>query len=183
MLLRRSVRLLLVVALAVGVAACSDDGDDGAAESITSTVPTTVDGTTGGPTATTGGVTTSEPEGELVPEPGETVFEGSVSGAADEAAVSFARSDRALRAFSVRGLAVTCNPLEGLADPETRTIDVVIDEVPLAADGTVFFNGTDGYHPQLEGAFSGDRFSGGLLVAYDDGGLRCAGEFGFLAGG
>lgn len=172
---------------------CSKDkGSDGAATTTTGAKVTTTTGagdatatTKAGGTATTaaGATTTASTAPPTTASGPASTFSGTVPGASDGANVSFERSGSALRSFAVKDLEVTCNPKTGSAGPTTRTIDVTVDSMPVAADGTVDYVGGAPYHPELQGNFTDDgRFSGGLYLSYEADGKVCGGEFSFVLG-
>lgn len=138
----------------------------------TTTSPSTTVADTEPVRSTTTEVVTGEP------------FGGAIDGEDGEADISFTKADGVIRNFAVRDLEIQCLPLAG-GEATTRTVDVVIDRVPVGADGMVDFTDEDAdFAPQLSGSFADDgRFIGGLYLSQQVGNDVCGGEFTFeLAG-
>lgn len=186
---RGAIALAVVAALAVGGCSKSDDAAGPNATSTTTKGRPAATTTTGGPSKTTapGGPTgTTTPSGPATPTtlaPGERPFAGSLDGRPDTA-VTFVRGD-GLRDFEAKGIEVTCNRTDNKGGPTTRTVDVKLPEVPVAADGSVDFTAEKApYSPQLQGSFDArGRFLGGLYLSGQSDGEVCGAEVTFVVGG
>ena len=110
-------------------------------------------------------------------------FGGAIDGQAAGIDISFTKADGAIRNFTVRNLDIQCLPLDD-GEATTRTIDVVLDQVPVGADGMVDYTDEDAdFAPQLSGSFADDgRFIGGLYLSQEVDGSVCGGEFTFVLG-
>ncbi|MEO6987484.1 MAG: hypothetical protein ABI239_02435 [Aquihabitans sp.] len=185
---QRSIGRVVAVALAalVVVAAPACSKDDKATSSST-TLDVNADPPNDPPTTTSPSTTVAETEPvestttEAVT--GET-FGGAIDGEDGEVDISFTKADGVIRNFAVRGLKIQCLPMAG-GEATSRLIDVVMDPVPVGADGMVDYTDEDGdFAPQLSGSFADDgRFIGGLYLSQQVANDVCGGEFTFeLAG-
>ena len=175
---------LLVV---VGPACSNDDKSD----STSTTLDVNVDPPNDPPVTTT----TAPPSGTTVADTkpvastttevvaGEA-FGGAIDGQDGGIDIAFTKADGVIRNFAVRDLEIQCQPLAG-GEATTRTIDVVLDRVPVGADGMVDYVDEDAaFAPQLSGSFADDgRFIGGLYLSQELDGSVCGGEFTFELGG
>lgn len=186
---RRAAAATLVALVLVAAPACSKDSSSDSSSSTT-TLDVNVDPpndpptTTAPPAASTTEVDT-EPAKPTTTEAvaGET-FGGAIDGQGGAVDISFTKADGAIRNFTVRKLEIKCQPLAG-GDATDRTIDVVLDRVPVGADGMVDYTDEDAeFAPQLSGSFAVDgRFIGGLYLSQQTSDAVCGGEFTFALGG
>ncbi len=178
---------LLVVA---GPACSKNDKSD----SSSTTLDVGVDPPNDPPTTTTTTTTAPPPSDTTVadtgPVPSTTTevvageaFGGAIDGQDGGVDIAFTKADGAIRTFIVRDLDLQCLPLAG-GEATNRTIDVVLDRVPVGADGMVDYTDEDGdFAPQLSGSFADDgRFIGGLYLSQKVDGSVCGGEFTFELG-
>lgn len=168
--------LVVVPALAV---ACSSDGSDGGSGASTSVDPVT-DGSSGGsspagPDATVVEVPTT-PTTEAVEGPTLSGEIGNADGSKVE--ISFVRTDGAMRNLTIRGLAVDCYSTEGSDDLPTQTVDLVLPEVEVAADGSVeHTDPSNPWQPAVRGRFEADgRFLGNIFLNLEADGKVCGGD-------
>lgn len=173
------VATLLVVAL--GSVGCSKNSDGAKAPRKTATTVTSRTSTTGSPetTSTVPGVTTA-PIDPTAPAP--VAYSGRIDGQPTTAQVTFVLTD-ALERVEVKDLTIECQPLDGQAEPETRTIGLSFPRATIAKGRTVSVSlGSARMKPSLSGSFSADNaFSGALFLSGEDDGFVCGGEFTFTA--
>ena len=176
---------LLVVA---GPACSKDDKGDSASTTLDVDVdpPNDPPATTTAPPASDTTVADTKPPSststtEVVA--GES-FGGAIDGQDGGIDIAFTKADGVIRNFAVRDLEIQCQPLAG-GEATTRTIDVVLDRVPVGADGMVdYVDEEAAFAPQLSGSFADDgRFIGGLYLSQELDGSVCGGEFTFELGG
>lgn len=178
--MRRAMVAAAVGMLVVAGPACSkDDKNDSTSTTLdvnadppndppTTAAPTTTSADTEPVSSTTTEAVSGEP------------FGGAVDGQDGGVDISFTRADGVIRNFAVSDSEIQCLPLSE-DEVTTRTIDVVIDRVPVGADGLVDFTDEDAdFSPQLSGSFADDgQFIGGLYLSQQVGDDVCGGEFTF----
>ena len=181
----RAVRLAIVVVLlgALALAACSkdesDDSDKGASASTTTAAAARSTSTT----STTSSSTTTEPlitTTVVKPAGGPTKFRGVVDGQ-PKVVVTFTRGT-AITDLKANDLAIECQPLDN-GDAKTKTVDISVPSVPVAAGGSVSFTqSAKEYQPTISGTFTkDDRFAGAISLSGQKDGYACGGEFTFIA--
>ena len=178
----------LALVLAGALVACSSDGSDGGAAKDRTTT-TAADGggstTTAAPTSTTEAAsTTTNPANTTTVVPsgnGSGSYEGPVDGQ-DGVVVRFERADGVLHDFTAEGIAVTCQPL-GSGEETTTAVDVVLDDVPVAADGRVEYADQDAdLSPSVSAEFNAaGQLVGSISLNGEQRDHVCGGEFSFAA--
>lgn len=188
--------IVVLVLVALGLSRCGGDDDSSTTSGTTTTTSTSVDGsssatrdpsdpdpsdpnattTTGadGTPGSTGSVgttaTTEAVSGER--------FTGTVASEEGTVAISFVRTDDALRNVAITDLVVPCLSTTG-GEERTETVDFLFPSVPIDDAGMVDHTDLESeWRPALSGSFNDEgRFLGGLFVNRQGDGEVCGGDF------
>lgn len=184
----------MALLLTVGAVACSSDsGSEDAAGSSTTTeadatASTTTTTTTSGEATTTSTAAAEDPTTTAATEPADPNappsqdYSGAIDGQDGGTTISFERGAE-VSSVEVRGLEVTCEPIDNTGATRTETVDLSFPDVVVAEDGSVeVAKPDDELAPSLTGVFTADgTFTGSIFLSFERDGYACGGDYPFTA--